>query len=54
MLPLSQSCETHFMYISNSDYLQMLIKIHHTEELPSFYAVICPPSAKVTMLGVHP
>lgn len=42
------------MYTSNSDYLQMLIKIHHTEELPSFYAVICSPRAKLTKLGVYP
>lgn len=41
------------MYKNNSDYLQMLIKIHHTEELPSFYVMICCPSAKFRMLGVY-
>lgn len=41
------------MYTTNSDYLQMLIKTHGTEERPSFY-VMCFPSAKWTMVGAQP
>lgn len=48
-----QSCETQVIHISNSDYLQMITKIHLTEELPSFYVVICFPYAKLIMLGVY-
>lgn len=48
-----QSCETQVIHISNSDYLQMITKIHLTEELSSFYVVICFPYAKLIMLSVH-
>lgn len=37
-----------FLYTSNFDYLQMSIKTHRTEELPSFDVVICFSSAKQT------
>lgn len=41
-----QSCETQVLSTQfNSDYLEMLIKIDYTEELPS---------AKSTTLGVYP
>lgn len=34
-------------------YLQLLIKTHHTEDMPSFYVVICFPCAKWAWVFIH-
>lgn len=53
-LHLARVVKHRFMNTSNSDYLQMLIKTHRTEKLPSFYVGICFPREKGTMLDVYP
>lgn len=45
-LHLARVVKHRFMNTSNSDYLQMLIKTHRTEKLPSFYVGICFPRGK--------
>lgn len=53
-LHLARVVKHRFMNTSNSDYLQMFIKTHCSEKLPSFYVVICFPREKGTMLDVYP